>query len=205
MEGWSHLIHGWLHLGLKSRSASLKVNLLEINILSDLGGNFTLKVAKASEAISNVDSSTYLKKSLNWLEKRTILASGSCRIHSLSIIPQRRAICGASYLKHKQERKQNSYSTNEIHQRHHKHQFSSADHRNTDTICHSSFEHHSFNPRTAMCWALCQMLGTQEHTGRSLSLQPQHFSEGVFVGRKKLHRNIKVISYTLKCCESWRQ
>lgn len=120
MKGWSHLIHGWLHLGLKSRSASLKVNLLEINILSDLGGNFTLKVAKASEAISNVDSSTYLKKSLNWLEKRTILASGSCRIHSLSIIPQRRAICGASYLKHKQERKQNSYSTNEIHQRYHK-------------------------------------------------------------------------------------
>lgn len=131
-----------------------------------------------------------------------ILASGSCRIHSLSIIPQRRAICGASYLKHKQERKQNSYSTNKIHQRHQKHQLSSAHHRNIDTICHSSFEHHSFNPRTAMCWALFQTLGTQEHTGKSLSLQPQHFSEGVFVGRRKLNRNIKVISYTLKCCES---
>lgn len=55
--------HPWL--ATFSRSASLKVNLLEINILSDLGVNFTLKVAKASEAISNVDSSTYLKKSLN--------------------------------------------------------------------------------------------------------------------------------------------
>lgn len=77
--------------------------MLKLNDLVDSERKITLKVAKASEAISNVDNSTYLKKSLNWLEKRMILASGSCRIHSLSIIPQRKAICGASYLKDKQE------------------------------------------------------------------------------------------------------
>lgn len=106
-----HIIHGWLHWGLRNKiSCFLKLNCLfrgqvTINWPSWVGKKkITLKVAKASEAISNVDNSTYLKKSLNWLEKRMILASGSCRIHSLSIIPQRKAICGASYLKRKQER-----------------------------------------------------------------------------------------------------
>lgn len=66
---------------------------------------FTLNVAKASEAISKVDISTYLKKSLNCSEKSMILAKGSCRMHSLSIIPQRKAIFGDSYLKNKKKQK----------------------------------------------------------------------------------------------------
>lgn len=90
--------------------------MLKLNDLADSEKKkITLKVAKASEAISNVDNSTYLKKSRNWLEKRMILASGSCRIHSLSIIPQRKAICGASYLKHKQDRNaEHCYPINKI-------------------------------------------------------------------------------------------
>lgn len=104
VKGWPHLIHGWLHLGLRSTEVPLWRSPTWTKQPLWFRGKFTLKVAKASEAISNVDSSTYLKKSLNWLEKRMILASGSCRIHSLSIIPQRKAICGASYLKHKEDK-----------------------------------------------------------------------------------------------------
>lgn len=68
-----------------------------------------MKVAKASEAISNVDISTYLKKSLNCSEKSMILANGSCRIHSLSIIPQRKAIFGDSYLENGRKQKRSNH------------------------------------------------------------------------------------------------
>lgn len=69
----------------------------------------TLNVAKASEAISNVDISTYLKKSRNCSEKSMILANGSCRIHSLSIIPQRKAIFGDSYLENGRKQKRSNH------------------------------------------------------------------------------------------------
>lgn len=58
----------------------------------------TLNVEKASEAISNVDTSTYLKKLKKSSEQSIILASASYLAHSLSIVPQLSAISWCSYL-----------------------------------------------------------------------------------------------------------
>lgn len=73
-----------------------------------------MNVAKASEAISNVDISTYLKKSLNCSENSMILAKGSWRIHSLSIIPQRKAIFGDSYLENEEKKKTSKHKRTKI-------------------------------------------------------------------------------------------
>lgn len=52
----------------------------------------TLNVEKASDAMSNVETSTYLKKLKKSLSSMISLASGSCLIHSLNMTPQFNAI-----------------------------------------------------------------------------------------------------------------
>ena len=64
-----------------------------------LGGHLTLKVANASDAMSKVETSTYLKKSKKLSELRRILVSASYRMHSRSIAPQFNATSCCSYLK----------------------------------------------------------------------------------------------------------
>lgn len=58
----------------------------------------TLKVENASEAISKVETSTYLKKLKKSSELSIILAKASYRAHSLNIEPQFKAISCNSYL-----------------------------------------------------------------------------------------------------------
>lgn len=56
----------------------------------------TLKDENASEAISKVDISTKPKNLMKWSLYRMSLARGSYLMHSLSIVPQLRAISGLS-------------------------------------------------------------------------------------------------------------
>lgn len=57
----------------------------------------TLKVENASEAMSNVDTSTYWKKLKNSSDCSIIFAKASYRAHSRSIVPQLSAISWCSY------------------------------------------------------------------------------------------------------------
>jgi len=55
-------------------------------------------VLKASEATSNVETSTYLKKLWKSSDSSITLARGSYRMHSRNMLPQLSAISGVSYL-----------------------------------------------------------------------------------------------------------